>query len=338
MAASATTSTLAPEKFGAGNRACGQLPQDRLQPVVTAVMEMVRLGRRHQDPVDFWPEQLVQRIAAPDPEGREHLVEGVLEVAQRRRSGIERGQRVHQHDLPVEPGEMVAEERFDHMALVGLVAALHHRGQRALDRLVALGQGQWREGQRGRAFEVARHQETPWRKRRERIAFRARRAQIGGEQFRRLPRDGLVLRPGGVEAGGKAAPFSGERRSRRRGAGRKSLARPFGIGFFQQGQIEQPLAGIVDDIDDEGRGAWTKAGLAARNRAADESPRSAGSIAANGGPARSKRRDMVLEGEAGHVVVGLRLQPARKSGGARRRRGTPAAGSCVLRRRRAPEW
>ncbi len=133
-------------------------------------MEMVRLGRRHQNPVDFWPEQPVQRVAAPDPEGREHLVEGVLEVAQRRRSGIERGKRVHQHDLPVEPREMVAEEGFDHMALIGLVAALHHRGQRALDGLVALGQRQWREGQRGRAFEVARHQETPWRKRRERIA------------------------------------------------------------------------------------------------------------------------------------------------------------------------
>ena len=34
-----------------------------------------------------------------------------LQVVQRVRSGIERRQRIDQHDLPVEPGEMIAEER-----------------------------------------------------------------------------------------------------------------------------------------------------------------------------------------------------------------------------------
>jgi hypothetical protein len=34
--------------------------------------------------------------------------------------GMDRAQRVDQHDLPVDPREMGAEEGFDHLALVGL--------------------------------------------------------------------------------------------------------------------------------------------------------------------------------------------------------------------------
>ena len=73
-------------KFGAGNGARGQLPQDRLQPVMAEVVQMVGLGRRDQDLVDLRPEQVGQRIAAPDPERREHLVERMLQVAQGRRA------------------------------------------------------------------------------------------------------------------------------------------------------------------------------------------------------------------------------------------------------------
>ena len=43
-------------------------------------------------------------------------------------AGIERLQRVDQHDLPVEPRDVLAEERLHHMRLVGLVAPLHHGG------------------------------------------------------------------------------------------------------------------------------------------------------------------------------------------------------------------
>ncbi len=40
------------DPFGARNRFCRQRAQDRLQPVVALVMEMVGLGRRKQDAVD----------------------------------------------------------------------------------------------------------------------------------------------------------------------------------------------------------------------------------------------------------------------------------------------
>ena len=53
----------------------------------------------------------------------------------RGRPGIQRRQHVDQHDLPVEPGEMIAEERLHDMRLVGLVAPLHHGGERAARQL-----------------------------------------------------------------------------------------------------------------------------------------------------------------------------------------------------------
>ena len=46
-------------------------------------------------------------------------------------SGIESLHRVDQHDLPVEPGDVLAEKRLHHMRLVRLVAPLHHAPQRA---------------------------------------------------------------------------------------------------------------------------------------------------------------------------------------------------------------
>ena len=52
------------------------------------------------------------------------------------RPGVQRFQRVDQHDLAVEAGEMVAEEGPDHRRLIALVAARHHRGERARWHLV----------------------------------------------------------------------------------------------------------------------------------------------------------------------------------------------------------
>ena len=97
-------------------------------------------------------------------EGGEHVGERRFEVAQRRRPGIQRGQHVDQDDLPVEPGEMVAEERLHDMRLVGLVAPLHHGGERTPDR--TCGPRRYverREGQRGRALQVAGHEEAAGR-------------------------------------------------------------------------------------------------------------------------------------------------------------------------------
>ena len=98
-----------------------------------------------------------------------HLGQRVFEVAQRGRAGIERRQRVDEHDLPVEPGEMVAKERPHHMRLIGLVAPLHHRRQRARSDRLVLAERQRREGQGRRSFEIAGHQKAAGRQGRERV-------------------------------------------------------------------------------------------------------------------------------------------------------------------------
>ena len=98
-------------------------------------------------------------------------------VGHRRRAGVERLQRIDQHDLAVEAGEVLAEERAHHRGLIGLVAPGHHRGERAVrDR--AFAEIERREGQRRRAVEVAGHQEA------------ARAAGSRGWSRRRGPRGG----------------------------------------------------------------------------------------------------------------------------------------------------
>ena len=214
------------------------------------------------------------------------------------------------------------------MTFIGFVAALHHRGQRAPGGVAALGRRQRREGQGRGAFEVARHQETARRQGGEGVAFGAGRAQIGREKCGRPPRDRLVLRGVRVEPGRKAAPFGRQRRAGRNRAAFECLARPFGIGFFQQGQVEQPFAGIIDDVDDEGRGAGTQARPPVEIEPQPQFRDLTGRLrplavrSGQGG-------DMILEREARHGVVRLRLQPARYhpafGGDAENRQGVPAA-------------
>ncbi len=147
------------------------------------------------------PEDRGEARGAPGAEGGQHLGQRVLEVAHRRRAGVQRGQRVDQHDLAIEPGEMVAEERLDHVGLVGLVAALHHRRHRARGDLRALADRDRREGQRRRAFEVARHQEPARRQGRERVDVLARLAQVEGEAHGHVARLILVRLGVRVEPG-----------------------------------------------------------------------------------------------------------------------------------------
>ena len=122
---------LRPDPFGARDRLRRQRAQDRLQPVVARMMQMVGLGRREQDAVDARAEDRGEPRGAAGAEGAHDFGERVLEIGERGRAGVQRRQRVDQHDLPVEPGEMIAEERPHHMRLIGLVAALHHRRERA---------------------------------------------------------------------------------------------------------------------------------------------------------------------------------------------------------------
>ena len=80
-AAMASTSTSAPEKFGAGDGAVGEPPHDRLQPVVALMMQMVGLGRGDQDAVDAAREQVGEEAAAAGPEAGEDLGHRALQVA-----------------------------------------------------------------------------------------------------------------------------------------------------------------------------------------------------------------------------------------------------------------
>ena len=90
---------------------------------------MIGLGGGEQDAVDARTEQRAEKRASADPETIENARQRRLEIVQGFRSGVERRQRIDQHDLPVQPREMVAEKRADHHVLVGLVAPPHHRPQ-----------------------------------------------------------------------------------------------------------------------------------------------------------------------------------------------------------------
>ena len=91
----------------------------------------------------------------------------------------------------------------------------------------------------------------------------------------------------GVEAGERGAPAADERRARRRLARAQRLARPFGIGLVEQRQVEQPFAGIVDEIERQScelRAA--PAGGALELDASAATAKCAASIAASGDPGR----------------------------------------------------
>ncbi len=50
-----------------------QMPQDRFQPVVACVVQVIGFGRGEKNLVDLRPEQGRQQIAAPRPEGCQHI-------------------------------------------------------------------------------------------------------------------------------------------------------------------------------------------------------------------------------------------------------------------------
>ncbi len=219
---------------------------------------------------------------------------------------------------------MVAKERPRHMGLVGLVAPLHHRRQRMRRDRRILVQRQRREGQRGRPLEVAGHQEAARRQSRQRVDVVARLAQIGGEELGGGARGvlfGLGVR---VEAGKKGAPGRGERRARLRLARFDRLARPLGVGLVEQRQVEQPFAGIIDDVERQLGSLRAPAVQRARIRSSGAIAKCAASIAANAGRGRSRRPDAPRRRSAAP-----RRPAAARDGRARcaprRKRAAPAA-------------
>ena len=154
---------LRPDPFRARDRFRRERAQDRLQPVVALMMQMVGLGRREQDAVDAWSEDRSEIGRASGAEGAHDFGQRILEILDRSGAGIECGERVDEDDLPIEPGEMIAKEWPRHVGLIGLVTARHHGRERAgRDRRVIVKRNR-REGQRRRAGEIAGHQEPAGR-------------------------------------------------------------------------------------------------------------------------------------------------------------------------------
>ena len=190
--ASASTSTLAPANFAGSTARATSWPRIassrswspwwRWSALVAA--NRMRSIRRVTRPLSqlVRPRRKEERIAAS----------AVSRSATAALPGIERGERVDQHDLAVEAGEVIAEERPHDHRLIGLVAARHHAGERAHG-LVRRSKAERREGQRRRAGEVARHQEAAGRLRRQRRAVGAAGEQVLGVEPRQLARGGLVV-------------------------------------------------------------------------------------------------------------------------------------------------
>ena len=91
---------------GAGDDAA----EDRLEAVMVAVMEMVGLGRRKEDAVDAAGHQAGQPVGAAKAIGRQDRGQRRLEVGNGGAAGVDRGQRVDQHDLAIEAGEVIAKK------------------------------------------------------------------------------------------------------------------------------------------------------------------------------------------------------------------------------------
>jgi len=127
------------------------------------MMQMVSLCRREQDAVDAWSEDRSEIGRASSAEGAHDFGQRILEILDRSGAGIECGERVDEHDLPIEPGEMIAKEWPRYVGLIGLVTARHHGRERAWrDRRVIVKRNR-REGQRRRTGEIAGHQEPAGR-------------------------------------------------------------------------------------------------------------------------------------------------------------------------------
>ena len=284
----------------------------------------------NRNPVDPRPEQAGEQAGAADPETIENSHQRAFQIVQRFRSGVERRERIDQNHLAVQPREMIPEEGAHHHVLVSLIAPAHHRPQRTLGRHAGVGQIERSKRQRRRAREVARHQEAAGWKQAHGKTFVAAGAQIFREQPRGGQRRLLVFAGGSVQHRKMRMPFC-----RKPGAWplprqAKALGGPLLVTLVEQRQIEQPFAGIVDDIE---RQAAVRAILPL---IVDHEPQFAdvdGRV--RPAPLLDQGAEVALIVEARHRVVGLRLKPGAgdPSGGERLENREPAAAGEAINQR-----
>ncbi len=269
------------------------------------MVQVIGLGGGKQDAVHALAAQKPgKKRGSSGPERPQETGERLAQIIERTRPGMDRPQHIHQHHLPVDAGEMGAEKRFHHLRLVGVEAAGEFARQRA-----ARGwpRRQRRKGQGGRSFEVA-GQEEPARRTVGKPGL-ARGLQIGGPIAREARGDRFVKPRGRVGGGQPRAkclclcpPL---------GAGQR-LCRPGGEILVQQGQIQQPFAGVIDDIemhDARSRQARQQAARPHPQRQAQfrHRPGAVWPVRAGAGQAVQMR----LEVEPRHRVIGLGLQKGR---------------------------
>ena len=105
---------------------------------------------------------------------------------------------------------MIAEERFDDVADIGLVTAFHHRRQTVLGDRRAGRKLERREGQGRRAVEIAGHEEAAGRQHGQRMVIGAGGAQIGGEGGGEAP-GAIFIGGDGIALAQFVMPGAGER-------------------------------------------------------------------------------------------------------------------------------
>ena len=137
-------------------------PEDRLKTVMARVMQEIGLGGGKEHPLDPRREERGKKRVSSHPERREHVIECRLEIGDRARSSVQGRQQIDEHDLPIEPREMLPEKGQRHMGLVGFEARFHQRRER-IARHGRFAKIERCESERGRSFEIAWHEETTWR-------------------------------------------------------------------------------------------------------------------------------------------------------------------------------
>ena len=199
---------------------------------------------------------------------------------------------------------MIAEERTHHDVLVGLVPPSHHRPQRTVGRAAVGGDIERRKGQRRRAGEIARHQEAAGRQQAHRKTFVAAGAKIIREQPCGDERRLFVLAALGIQRLQMLVPWRRQFGARAFARQHETFGRPLLKTLVEQRQIQQPFAGVIDDVDGE-----RAVGAIVPLVVDDEAQFTDVGGRARPAPLLDQRADMVLVGEARHRVVRLRLQP-----------------------------
>ena len=107
------------------------------------------------------PKSAVSQVLEPVRNTAQHGIECALQVGDGLAAVVQGAEHVDEHDLAVEPAEMIAEERPHDVRLIALEAARHHGGERAARARALRIEGSGQKVSKRRAFEIARHQEAP---------------------------------------------------------------------------------------------------------------------------------------------------------------------------------